>query len=214
MDPLVHADPTHPSRFYHFVRAVVLALVRLLFRVSVSGVENIPKPPFIIAANHQAWYDPAFIIPFFPVSPVVYTMAKRETVFNRAWKRALLPLVGVFPISPARGELDEGGVRTVYQILARGGVVLMFPEGRYSRGRAIRQLKVGIGYFALQAGVPVCPVTVNGTNFLYPLRRIEVSIGPPVRPDPPAWWALSTQVSTIVENVRRALTAGFRRRPK
>ena len=36
------------------------------------------------------------------------------------------------------GELDEGGVRTVYQILARGGVMLMFPEGRYSRGRAIR----------------------------------------------------------------------------
>ncbi len=190
----------------------MLVVVRLVFRISVSGLENIPKPPFIIAANHQAWYDPAFIIPFFPESPVVYTMAKRETVFNRAWKRRLMPLIGVFPISPARGELDEGGVRTVYQILARGGVVLMFPEGRYSRGRALRQLKVGIGYFALQAGVPVCPVTVNGTNFLYPLRRIEVSIGPAVRPDPPAWWALSTRVSTMVENVRRALAAGFRRR--
>lgn len=214
MDPLVHADPRHPSRVYRFIRAVVLVLVRLVFRISVSGLENIPKPPFIIAANHQAWYDPAFIIPFFPESPVVYTMAKRETVFNRAWKRRLLPLVGVFPISPARGELDEAGVRTVYQILARGGVVLMFPEGRYSRGRAIRQLKTGIGYFALQAGVPVCPVTVNGTNFLFPLRRIDVSIGPPVRPDPPAWWALNMRVTAMVENVRRALATGYRRRAR
>ena len=186
----------------------------MLFRVSVSGLENVPRPPFIIAANHQAWYDPAFIIPFFPAAPVVYTMAKRETVFNRAWKRALLPLVGVFPISPSRGELDEAGVRTVYQILERGGVVLMFPEGRYSRGRAIRQLKVGIGYFALQAGVPVCPVTVTGTRFLYPLRRIEVVVGAPIRPDPPAWWALSRRVALMVENVRRALTTGLQRRRK
>jgi 1-acyl-sn-glycerol-3-phosphate acyltransferase len=208
----VHPDPGHPAGFYRFIRRLVLVLVRLLFRISLNGVENIPKPPFIIAANHQAWYDPAFIIPFFPEAPVVYTMAKRETVFNRAWKRRLLPLVGVFPISPARGELDEAGVRTVYQILARGGVVLMFPEGRYSRGRAIRQLKTGIGYFALQAGVPVCPVTVTGTGFLYPLRRVEVSIGPHVIPNPPAWWNLSQRVAVVVENVRRALAAGFRRR--
>jgi len=214
LDPLVHAVPAQPSRFYRFIHALVLAFVRIFFRITVTGLENIPKPPFIIAANHQAWYDPAFIIPFFPESPVVYTMAKRETVFNRAWKRRLLPLVGVFPISPARGELDEAGVRTVYQILARGGVVLMFPEGRYSRGRAIRQLKAGIGYFALQAGVPVCPVTVTGTRFLFPWRRIDVAIGPPVLPNPPAWWNLSRRVTVVVENVRRALTAGFRRRPK
>lgn len=194
----------------------MLLLVRILFRVSVSGLENMPKPPYIIAANHHAWFDPAFIIPFFPEAPVIYTMAKRETVFNRAWKRRLLPLIGVFPISPARGELDEAGVRTVYQILARGGVVLMFPEGRYSRGRAIRPLKVGIGYFALQAGVPVCPVAVSGTDFLYPLRRIEVAIGPPILPDPPGWWSLTRRVSQVVENVRQAITTNLarRRRPE
>jgi 1-acyl-sn-glycerol-3-phosphate acyltransferase len=185
-----------------------------VFRLSITGLENIPEPPFIIAANHQAWYDPAFIIPFFPRAPMIYTMAKRETVFNRAWKRRLLPLIGVFPISPSRGELDEQGVRTVYQILARGGIVLMFPEGRYSRGRAIRPLKVGIGYFALQAGVPVVPVTVRGTDRLWPFRRVDVSIAPPIPPDPPAWWALSRRVATIVERVGNALTSGLQRRRK
>jgi 1-acyl-sn-glycerol-3-phosphate acyltransferase len=216
MDPLVHPSPMQPPPFYRRIVVLVRFLVRLLWRVSVTGLENIPRPPFIVAANHQAWYDPAFIIPFFPPAPMVYTMAKRETVFNRAWKRRLLPLIGVFPISPARGELDEAGVRTVYQILARGGVVLMFPEGRYSRGRAIRQLKVGIGYFALQAGVPVVPVTVRGTNSLWPLRRIEVSIGAPIQPDPPAWWALSQRVALVVQRVGDALTANLqrRRRPK
>ena len=189
-------------------------MVPKLFRVTITGLENIPEPPYIIAANHQAWFDPAFIIPFFPEAPMIYTMAKRETVFNREWKRRLLPLIGIFPISPQRGELDEAGVRTVYQILARGGVLLMFPEGRYSRGRAIRQLKAGIGYFALQAGVPVCPVAVRGTDVLYPFRRVEVTIGPPVQPDLPAWWALSQRVTQMVERVQRAISNSLERRRK
>jgi 1-acyl-sn-glycerol-3-phosphate acyltransferase len=187
-------------------------IVTVLFRVSITGLENIPKPPYIIAANHQAWFDPAFIIPFFPEAPVIYTMAKRETVFNRAWKRRLLSQLGVFPISPEKGQLDEVGLRTVYQVLDRGGVVLMFPEGRYSRGRAIRPLKTGIGYFALQAGVPVCPVAVNGTDTLRPFRRVDVSIAPPISPELPAWWELSRRVEAVVENVRGALTKALGRR--
>ena len=189
-------------------------IVTHLFRTTVTGLENIPRPPFIIAANHQAWFDPLFIIPFFPDSPVIYTMAKRETVFNRAWKRRLLPLIGVFPISPNRGELDEQGLRTVYQVLERGGVMLMFPEGRYSRGRALRPLKNGIGFFALNAGVPVSPVAVRGTDRLWPFKRIDVSISPPVLPDPPAWWGLSRRVSTVVDRVRNAISTALSRRGK
>jgi len=201
-----------PPRLYRLVRRVVRWLVMHLFRVTVTGLENIPEPPFIIAANHQAWFDPAFIVPFFPEVPMIYTMAKRETVFNRAWKRRLLPLIGVFPISPHRGELDEAGLRTVYQVLERRGVVLIFPEGRYSRGRGLRPLKVGVGFFALQAGAPICPVTVRGTDTLRPFSRVDVTIGPPILPDAPAWWELSSRVAKIVENVRVALTTGLRRR--
>lgn len=177
-------------------------------------MENLPRPPYIIAANHQAWFDPAFIIPFLPERPMVYTMAKRETVFNRGWKRRLLPLIGVFPISPDKGQLDEQGLRTVYQVLERGGVMLMFPEGRYSRGRAIRPLKNGIGYFAVQSGVPICPVAVRGTDVLRPFSRIEVSIAPPVQPDLPAWWELSRRVTGVVDRVRTSISAALARRPK
>ncbi len=196
------------------MRRLVRWLILAFFRVSVTGLENIPRPPFIIAANHQAWFDSAFIIPFFPEAPVIYTMAKRETVFNRAWKRKLLPLIGVFPISPQRGELDEAGLRTVYQVLDRGGVVLMFPEGRYSRGRALRPLKVGIGHFALQAGVQICPVAVRGTDVLRPFSRVVVTIAPPIAPDPPMWWEFKRRVARVVDNVQHALTTALARRTR
>jgi 1-acyl-sn-glycerol-3-phosphate acyltransferase len=191
------------------LRRLVGWVVTHLFRVTVTGLENIPQPPYVIAANHQAWFDPAFIIPFFPGRPVIYTMAKRETIFNSGWKRWLLPKIGVFPISPNRGELDEQGLRNVYEILERGGVVLMFPEGRYSRGRALRPLKNGIGFFAVEAGVPICPVAVRGTDRLIPWRRIEVTIGPPIRPDLPAWWELSRRVATMVDRVRGAISTAL-----
>jgi 1-acyl-sn-glycerol-3-phosphate acyltransferase len=141
-------------------------------------------------------------------------MAKRQTVFNRAWKRRLLPLIGIFPIAPDRGQLDEQGLRTVYQVLERGGVMLIFPEGRYSRGRGLRPLKNGVGYFALNAGVPISPVAVRGTDALYPFKRIEVSIGPPVLPDLPAWWELSRRVTGMVDRVRTSITTALNRRRK
>ena len=108
--------------------------------------------------------------------------------------------------------ISSAGLRTVYQVLERHGVVLIFPEGRYSRGRALRPLKAGIGYFALQAGVPIVPVAVRGTDVLRPFSRIEVTIGPPIKPDVPAWWELSRRVTQVVENVRLALARGLRGR--
>ena len=146
--------------------ALLRLLVPRLFRLRVVGLEHVPSPPYLIASNHQAWFDTLFILAVFPELPMVYTMARRDTVFNRAWKRWLVPRLGVFPISPSRGELDQRGVGTVYQVLSRGGVVLIFPEGRYSRGRSLRPLRKGVAHFALQAGVPICPVALSGLDRL------------------------------------------------
>jgi 1-acyl-sn-glycerol-3-phosphate acyltransferase len=208
-DPVVHPDPARPPRLYRAVFAILRWLLPRLFRFTVEGLENVPKPPFIIASNHQGWYDTAFIIAAFPKDLMIYTMAKRETVFNRRWKRWLLSRLGVFPISPARGELDAQGVATVYQVLSRGGVVLIFPEGRYSRGRALRPLKTGVAHFALQARVPISPVAITGLERLRLLQRVTVHIGPPVLPDPPPRWGLNRRVARLVETIGAAILNAF-----
>ena len=213
LDPFVHPDPQNPPRLYRFLFWLASVLIRVFFRVRVEGLENVPEAPFIIASNHQAWFDTLFIVTAFPKGTMVYTMAKRETVFNRAWKRWIVTRCGVFPISPSHGELDEQGISSVYQVLARGGIVLIFPEGRYSRGRALRPLKKGVAHFALQAGVPISPVAITGLDRLRPFGRITVTIGPPIRPDPPAWWGLNRRVVRVIDSVRRAILHAFGRDP-
>lgn len=209
LDPLVHADPLRPPRTYRLLFGLVRLLVRLLFRYRVAGLENIPPGPFLIASNHQAWYDTAFIVAAFPKLPVIYTMARRDTVFNRRWKRWLAPRLGVFPIQPRQGELDERGVASVYQLLRLGGGVLIFPEGRYSRGRELRPLRKGVGHFALQAGVPIVPVAISGVDRLRVFGQVHVSIGPPIRPDPPRWWTLNRRVLQVVDSVRGAILSAL-----
>lgn len=208
-DPLLHLDPYRPPRLYRFVFGLARVLLKLLFRFHVEGVENLPKPPYLIASNHQAWFDTVFIVAAFPRLPMMYTMARRDTVFNRRWKRWLVPHFGVFPIQPHAGELDWVGISSVYHVLRQGGVVLIFPEGRYSQGRALRPLKAGVGHFALQAGVPICPVAVKGLDRLRPFGRVEVSITPPIRPDPPTLWTLNRRVLGVVDSVRRAILQAF-----
>jgi 1-acyl-sn-glycerol-3-phosphate acyltransferase len=171
----------------------------------------VPQQPFVIASNHQKWYDTLFIVAAFPKLPMIYTMARRDTVFNRGWKRWLVPKFGALPIQPSLGELDHRGAATVYQVLSRRGVVLIFPEGRYSRGRQLRPMRKGVAHFALQAGVPICPVALSGLDRLRLFGRVEVSIGPPIWPDPPASWTLARRVERILDRVRRAILRGFGR---
>lgn len=218
VDPLVHLDPQRPPRVYRLARALLGWLLRRLFRLHVRGLEHVPPAPYIIASNHLTWYDTLFIAAAFPPRPMIYTMARRDTVFNRAWKRWLMPRLGVFPISPMGGELDAHGVATVYQLLSRGGVVLIFPEGRYSRGRQLRPLKKGVAHFSLQSGAPIVPVALANVDRLRPFGRVEVSIGRPIWPDPPTSWTFSRRVQRVVESLRRAIMRAFggeeRRRPR
>ena len=138
-------------------------------------------------------------------------MARRDTVFNAGWKRAIVRRLGVFAIMPSQGELDVTGVASTYQILNRGGIVLIFPEGRYSRGGALRPLKKGVGHFALQAGVPIVPVVLRGVDRLHLFDNLSVTIEPPIRPDPPAWWEPSRRILAVVEQVRESFQRVFDR---
>src|SRR4051794_27784747 len=149
----------HPV-VYWVVRAFLEPFLRLYFRMTRVGREHVPKDgPVILAANHRSFLDP-FIIGVCVRRPI-YFVAKRE-LFEKRWQGWILNALGAFPVR--RGESDAESVDTALEILARGDVVVIFPEGTRIRTGSLGKAKRGVGRMALQSGAPVVPVAVHGTE--------------------------------------------------
>ena len=145
---------------YLIVRALFQPFFHIYFRMERIGREHIPsRGPVIIAANHRSFLDP-FVIGTMARRPMYY-VAKQELFRNR-WQAWVLAALGAFPVR--RGQGDEDMIDTARAILARGDIVLIFPEGTRTRPGALGKPKRGVGRLALETGAPVVPIAVIGTE--------------------------------------------------
>src|ERR1700693_3896159 len=145
---------------YWIVRLTFQPFFLIYFRMSRIGREHIPdQGPVIIAANHRSFLDP-FVIATMARRPMYY-VAKKEVFSNRllGW---ILNALGAFPVD--RGAGDQDMIDTAKAILARGDIVLIFPEGTRTRPGSLGEPKRGVGRLALETGAPVVPVAVIGTE--------------------------------------------------
>jgi glycerol-3-phosphate dehydrogenase (NAD(P)+) len=145
---------------YGIVRVSFQLFFLIYFRMQRIGREHIPKRgPVIIAANHRSFLDP-FVIACMARRPMYY-VAKQEIFVGRviSW---LLTSLGAFPVM--RGASDADTIITAKAILARGDIVLIFPEGTRTRPGSLGAPRRGVGRLALETGAPVVPLAVIGTE--------------------------------------------------
>jgi len=170
--------------FYHAMKTLMAITLRLFGRWEVHGREHVPRRgPLIVVANHLNNADPPLLAASVPRR--IRFMAKVE--FYRSWRSRLpIALFGSFPVR--RGEADLGALRVAQQLLARGEVVGILPEGtRNKRGIGLQPAHPGAALLALRTGAPVLPVGITGTERIHGLSvllqhpRITVSIGEPLR---------------------------------
>jgi 1-acyl-sn-glycerol-3-phosphate acyltransferase len=97
---------------------------------------------------------------------------------------AFLRQLGAFPVK--RGERDEWALNHAREVLDKGQVLAMFPEGTRSQGRGLRPAKTGAARFALDANCPILPVAVSGTEKMleqFPKRsQVVIQVGEPIYP--------------------------------
>ncbi len=145
---------------YGLVRGILQPFFHIYLRMGRIGREHIPaRGPVIIASNHRSFLDP-FLIATMVRRPMYY-VAKKE-LFCHPVVTWMLSALGAFPVD--RGAGDEEMIETAKAILARGGVVLMFPEGTRIRPGPLAAPRRGVGRLALETGAPVVPVAVIGSE--------------------------------------------------
>lgn len=174
----------HPNRFVYFtVRAIIRALVWLLTRTEVCGLENLPpRGPYVLVTNHLSAIDPPLLMAAIPAAVTVFAghTHRREFIIGE-----LMNSVGAIWVR--RGEADREALRAAVAVLKDGGVVGVAPEGTRSRTGSLLKGKIGTAYLATRADVPIVPVALIGTEVglpaLFQLRRprLTVTIGPPFR---------------------------------
>ena len=167
---------------YWIARAILQPFFLVYFRMKRIGMEHLPADgPLIIASNHRSFLDP-WVIGMMLRRPVYY-VAKTE-LFHHRFVGWLLSSLGAFPV--VRGNGDRDAMDAASKILARGDVVVIFPEGTRTRPGALAAPKRGVGRLALQTGAPVVPMALIGTDAVrrgWRIRPHKVSIraGRPLR---------------------------------
>jgi 1-acyl-sn-glycerol-3-phosphate acyltransferase len=163
---------------YNVVKTVLRPTTRLLFDAQVEGTENVPAAGgLVVACNHRSYLDPPILGTWFPRT--IHYMAKQE-LFKIPVLGFLIAKVHAFPVDRERADLSA--VRRALKILAAGGVVGIFPEGRRNlSGDA--EAKGGAVLLAATAKCPVIPVALLRTQ--YAMRRlrgshVRIRIGEPI----------------------------------
>lgn len=143
-------------------------------RVRVEGLDNVPHETAIYCVNHQSAMD---IPVLFVHLPVQFRFLAKRPLFN-------LPFLGWHLSRSGHIPVDRGQPRKAFRSFdqaaerIRSGVpVVLFPEGTRSRDGELHAFKGGSFYLALEAGVPIVPITLNGTRHVHEPDTLHVRSG-------------------------------------
>lgn len=152
---------------------VLLAVTNV--RVQVIGKENLSeKKPYIFMSNHQSDFDIFIVLAHLPGQ--FRWIAKKELfripIFGRAMKNA-----GYIEIDRQHRQRALQNLAEASRKIREGKSVMSFPEGTRSKDGAIKPFKKGMFHLALEAGVPIVPITIVGAAEIMPKRSLKINPG-------------------------------------
>jgi 1-acyl-sn-glycerol-3-phosphate acyltransferase len=152
-----------------FVRAG-LALVGV--RVKVTGLERLDsKQPYIFTPNHQSFIEVPLLVTYIKRNPAY--LAKKE-VFKYPIFGFGIKLIGVVPVDRSNSPSAVESAKQATENLKRGKSYVVYPEGTRSPDGRLLPFKKGAFMMAIDAGVPVVPVSISGATAIMPKSQIKI----------------------------------------
>jgi 1-acyl-sn-glycerol-3-phosphate acyltransferase len=203
-------------------RWVARVVARSLFRLRLEGAEHLPAGAAVIAASHGNWIDPLVLLAALPARlPLWFLGPAAEEMGVGMRNRLIRWSASALPFRPQGDDLRRT-LGAAEAVLAEGGVVVVFAEGRiHAREEEILPLTPGAAYLACRSGVPFVPVAILGTTWLGFRRLVRVRVGAPLIPagtgpggegaglrGPGYWRARVADLTMAAEGRLRELVAG------
>lgn len=187
-------------------------LCRLNFTpVRVVGRRNaVPGQAYVILANHRSYFD---ILAFYGHWPRQFRWVMKAEL-RRApflgWSTAVLGNLFIDRHDRARAMAQLRGARP---LLDQGISVMVFPEGTRSPTGRMQPLRKGGVVLAVDAGLPILPVSISGTRSILPPDtlallpgRVTITIHPPI----PTTGVGTSDIDALTDRVRDAIVSGLR----
>lgn len=169
--------------FRRIVKPLIRFLMWLLLRMEVRGLEHIPSEgTVILAISHTNFLDPVLVMAVCPRP--LEAISKLENI-RLFFFGPLIKMYGAIFIR--RGTVDRKGLHAAIEVLKRGEVLLIAPEGTRSGVGRLQKGRGGLAYLAARTGALIVPVGIVGVEGFWHnlprLRRtpVEIVLGRPFR---------------------------------
>ena len=175
---------------YRVSRAVAGPFLRLLGRPELTGGEHIPATGgAILASNHLSIVDSIFL-PFMVDRPVTFAAKSEYFTGTRPIDRitgAYMRATNQLSVDRAQARAGQDMLEAALGLLRGGALFGIYPEGTRSPDGRLYRGRTGIGWLALNSGLPVIPVAMSGTDRVLPpgrriprMAKIRITVGKPL----------------------------------
>lgn len=171
---------------YRLARAILARPLRIAFRIEVVDAGRLPRTgPVILAANHRSFMDSIFLAGAVPRR--VSFLAKAE-YFERKATSWAFRATGQIPLRRGSPAGARAAMQAALDVLARGRIVGVYPEGTRSRDGRLQRGRLGPVRLAVASGAPIVPVGLIGTEQVQAPgealphigRAVSICFGPPM----------------------------------
>jgi 1-acyl-sn-glycerol-3-phosphate acyltransferase len=182
-------EPAGANKLQARTRSVAKPIITRLWTIERVGYDQLPEEgPAILCPNHISFLDSAFLMLTLPRN--ISFVGKAE--YLDSWKtKYLFPAMGMIPIDRSGGSKSQAALEAAEEVLRRGELFGIFPEGTRSRDGYLYRGRTGAARLAIKLGCPIFPVGITGTDKIQPpdakfpkLRgTCTFQIGRPIRPE-------------------------------